>query len=281
MTRGCPGGDGGKGTKTDPARQERRLCHTSRAVSPLRRLRLVLLSALLVVPAGSVAAPAPPGLPVQIPEGTRTRLQDVTEHPTVSTRFEGEPFPGRLEVFEYLLDHPDFATHVTRTLKLARYRIWRTAEGGLAIDDGWGTVGTFEVVHTAPGLRVMHAEGEYQHRLLPNIRGQAVVMFDYAARPGADRKNAIQTAVTGYVKLDSRVLSLAGKLASAVANAKADREGRQLVKMFARTTRAIDEDPAGVYEQLRQKPDVPPRELDQFRRLLKLPVPAASPAAVR
>jgi hypothetical protein len=49
--------------------------------------------------------------------------------------------------------------------------------------------------------------------------------------------------------------------------------------MFARTTRAIEDDPAGVYEQLRQKPDVPLRELDQFRRLLRLPVPAERAAA--
>jgi hypothetical protein len=226
-----------------------------------------------------VAAPAPPGLPSQVPERTRTRLQDITEHPTLSTRVESEPFLGRLDVFEYLLDHPEFATHVTRTLKLARYRIWRTADGGLAIDDGWGTLGTFEVVHAAPGIRVMHARGEYQHRLLPNIAGQAVVWFDYGAKTGADSGH-IRTAITGFVKLDSRVLAMAGKLASAVATAKADREGKQLVKMFSRTTRAIDEDPAGVYEQLRQRPDVPARELEQFRRLLKLPVPVA-PAAAR
>jgi hypothetical protein len=247
-------------------------------VRQLRRVfPVVLVGALLVLPAGSVAAPAPPGLPSQVPEPTRIRLQDITEHPTVSTRVHSEPFPGRVDMFEFLLDNPEFATHVTRALKLARYRIWRTTEG-LAIDDGWGTVGTFEVVHAAPGIRVMHAQGEYQHRLLPNIRGQAVVVFNYAALVGADSRHAIQTAVTGFVKLDSRILSAAGKLASAVANAKADREGRQLVKMFARTTRAIEDDPAGVYEQLQRQPAVPLRELDQFRRLLKLPVPAGRAA---
>lgn len=243
---------------------------------------VVLVGTLLVLPAGSVAGPAPPGLPSQVPQPTRVRLQDITEHPTVSTRVHGEPFPGRIDVFEFLLDNPEFATHVTRALKLARYRIWRTTEG-LAIDDGWGTVGTFEVVHAAPGIRVMHAQGEYQHRLLPNIRGRAVVLFDYAANPaaksGAEGKHAIQTTITGFVKLDSRILSAAGRLASAVANAKADREGRQLVKMFARTTRAIEDDPAGVYEQLRHQPGVPLRELEQFRRLLRLPVPAGRAAA--
>ncbi len=234
---------------------------------------------MLALPVRGVADPAPPGLPSQVPEQTRTRLQDITEHPTVSTRVESEPFAGRVDVFEYLLDHPEFATHVTRTLKLARYRIWRTTDG-LAIDDGWGTVGTFEVVHAAPGIRVMHARGEYQHRFLPNIRGQAVVQVDYAARSGAASGPAIQAAVTGFVRLDSRLLSLASTLARVVANAKADREGRQLVKMFARTARAIDEDPARVYELLRQQPDMPPRELEEFRRLLRLPAPAG-PAAAR
>ncbi|HUF93803.1 MAG TPA: hypothetical protein VMR23_15615 [Candidatus Limnocylindria bacterium] len=249
-------------------------------MAPLRHLFLVVLAgALLVLPAPGAADPAPPGLPSHVPEQTRTRLQEITEHPTVSTRVESEPFAGRVDVFEYLLDHPEFATHVTRTLKLARYRIWQTADG-LVIDDGWGTVGTFEVVHAAPGIRVMHAQGEYQHWILPSIRGQAVVQVDYTASAGGGSGPAIQTGVTGFVKLDSRLLSLAGKLARAVANAKADREGRQLVKMFARTARAIDEDPAGVYALLRQKSDVPLRELEQFRRLLKLPAPAG-PAAAR
>ena len=33
---------------------------------------------------------------------------------------------------------------------------------------------------------------------------------------------------------------------------------------------AIDENPAGVYEQLRQRPDVPQRELEEFGRLLNV-----------
>ena len=244
-----------------------------------RLIAVLVVATLLTLPATTRAGRLTATLPAEVPASVRARLAPVVDHASLSTRVQGESFVARRDVFEYLLDHPEFATHVTRTLKLARYRIWKTAEG-LAIDDGWGTVGTFEVVHAAPGIRVMHARGEYQHRLLPNIRGQAVVLVDYAAKSFADSTNAIQTAVTGFVKLDSRVLSAAGKLASAVASAKADREGKQLVKMFARTTRAIEEDPAGVYEQLRQRPDVPPRELEQFRRLLKLPAPAA-PAADR
>src|SRR5438132_8761043 len=81
----------------------------------------------------------------------------------------------------------------------------------------------------------------------------------------------INAAVTGFVKLDNPLVEMIGKLLSAAAAAKAEKEAHQLVKVFARTTRAIDNDPAGVHELLRQRPDVPRRELEEFRQLLQLP----------
>ena len=60
------------------------------------------------------------------------------------------------------------------------------------------------------------------------------------------------------------------KLASGAAQRKADLEARRLMRTFARASQAIDENPAGVYEQLRQRPDVPQRELEEFGRLLNV-----------
>ncbi|PYM71031.1 MAG: hypothetical protein DME03_20195, partial [Candidatus Rokuibacteriota bacterium] len=62
-----------------------------------------------------------------------------------------------------------------------------------------------------------------------------------------------------------------GRIAGAVATAKAEKEARRLVKMCVNVSRAIDENPAGVLEQLRQRPDVPLSDLEEFRRLLRLP----------
>src|SRR5439155_1270721 len=146
---------------------------------------------------------------------------------------------GRREVFEYLLDHPEFAAHLTRTLRIARYRIWREPDG-LWLDDGWGTVGRFAVVYAGNGTRVMHARGGYTHWLLPTIRGQAVVVIEYGVQPAADGKSLISAAVTGFVKLENPLVEMASRLLSRTATAKAEREARQLVKVFARTTRAIE-----------------------------------------
>ena len=231
---------------------------------------VVVLASLSISLAG--AAPAPPSLPDGIPAAERARLMHLAEHASVSTQVDAEPFVSRPAVFEYLLDHPEFASHVTQALKLARYRIWHTP-AGLFLDDGWGATGQFHVVYAAPGTRVMHAVGQYKSKALPAIKGQAIVMLVYGFRPasaGGGDLNLVTSTVTGFVKLDSAVMAFASRLASSVAQNKADTEARRLMKVFARVSRAVQDDPAGVYERLRQRPETPQRELEEFRQLLDL-----------
>src|SRR3989441_8290061 len=226
--------------------------------------------AIVLLESSAFGAKLSPTFPAQIPPAERARLQEVAEGASVSARAAGEPFVARTDVFEFLLDHPEFATHVTRALRIARYRIWRGPEG-LWLDDGWGAVGRFSVASSADGMRVMHARGYYQPGFLPSIHGQAVVVIEYGAQPAADHRSLISTAVTGFVKLDSRFLAVAGRLAGAVATAKAEKEAQRLVKVFARASRAIDENPAQGHEQVRQRQDVPSGDLEEVRRLLHLP----------
>ena len=213
------------------------------------------------------AARAPLTLPAEIPSVQRVGLQEVVDRAVVSTRAEAEPYAARAEVFEYLLNHPEFATHVTRTLKLARFRIWQTAEG-LALDDGWGTKGDFALMYAGAGRRVFYARGRYEQRLLPDISGQAVVTIEYAFRPDGAGRTVVATAVSGHVALDSRLLTLVGRLLGPLAQRKADREARSLLKLFATVSRTIDERPDWVYEQLSRHAEVPRRDLEEFGRLL-------------
>lgn len=219
----------------------------------------------------STAATGRPGLslPAGIPPPEREQLQLIAETADVATRVDAEPFVARGDIFEFLLDHPEFATHVTRALRLARYRIWQTPSG-LYLDDGWGVIGQFAVVYSASGTRVIRAKGEYKKTLLPPIRGEAVATIEYDLVPTADGRSLVRPAVSGFLKLDSRAAAFALKVASAIAQRKADLEARRLMRVFARVSRAIDEQPAEVWTQLQHRPDVPQRELQEFGRLLNV-----------
>jgi len=230
-------------------------------------MRLAGIAVLLALV--TLASAAGATLPPDLPAPQRARLDAVAQAAAVSTHVEAEPFVGQPEVFEYLLNHPEFATRVTRVLRVARYRIWRQADG-LWLDDGWGAVGRFDIVYAQARTRVMHARGVYSKRLLPDIHGEAVVMIQYDVKPGPNGRSLIAATVTGHVKLDSGLLSGLTKLVTPVARAKAAREAHTLVKVFAKVARAADESPATLCQDLAQQPDVSPRDLVGFCRLLSV-----------
>jgi hypothetical protein len=224
----------------------------------------------------SVLGPAPPvadaAEPAAIPDPrvNLARLDEVTRNPSVAARAAGQPFVGRRDVFEFLLDHPDFATHVTRALRLARYRMWRT-DDGLFVDDGWGATGQVFVVQATSGQRVLYARGAFQSKLLPAIHGEAVVTIDYDVKPAGDGRDLLFAAISSQLKIEGVFGDLVATLARSMAIEKAEKESRRLVRVFARVLQAVDETPAALYASLRERPDVPQFELEQFRALLKLP----------
>jgi hypothetical protein len=197
------------------------------------------------------------------------RLQEITAEATLAARAETEPFVGRRAIFEFLLDNIEFTTHITRALRVARYRAWRTADG-LVIDDGWGAQMRVSLVQATSGARVLYARAQYQQRMLPDIYGDAVVMIEYDMKPTDDGRDLVSAAVTSYVKVDSSAIAALVKLAGAAATDKAALESRRLVRNFARVSRAIEENPAKVFDEVRRDPGVPQAALEAFRRLLGL-----------
>src|SRR5438105_1064761 len=156
---------------------------------------------MLVLAAGA-AASGSLALPQRIPPAERTKLRAVTDAAALSARVEAPAFPARRDIFEYLLDHLEFATHVTRALRVARYRIWHTADG-LHLDDGWGAKGRLELVHAGSGIRAMLMRGTFEQRILPDIRGEAVVIIEYTPKDDVRGRPEIATAISAYVKIDN------------------------------------------------------------------------------
>jgi hypothetical protein len=106
---------------------------------------------------------------------------------------------------------------------------------------------------------------------MPDIKGRAVVALAYKFQPAPQGRQHVATALTSFVQLDSGVIRAIGKLGGPLVQKKADREGRQLLRVFAKVSRAIEDNPADVYARVRAHPDVPKLELEEFRKLLRVP----------
>jgi hypothetical protein len=223
-----------------------------------------LVAAILLWPGAGPAGDPPLVLPSSVPPAERARIEKVLAQASVSARAELEPYPLRLDVFSYFLDHPDFATQVTRTLRLARYRVWRDA-AGLHLDDGWGVKGLITPLYGDGGLRVMDARGHYEQSFMPNLRGEAVIVLRYATGHDARGRPGLATSVQVFGMLDSKVLS---SLAGAIAQDKAALEARRVLKVFSRLTTHLDRRLDEVLAELQRNPEVSRPELDDLRHLL-------------
>lgn len=230
-------------------------------------LAAALCLTLLPLATSGAAGAAALSLPQGIPEAERGRLTSFAAEAAIATQVDGEPFVARRSVFEYLLDHPVFATQLIQALRFARLRIWQTPDG-LHIDEGWGTTGRLWIVYAGNGTRVIYTRGQHDKALLPTIRGELLLVIDYQYVPEAQGRDLVKTNVAGFLKLDSRFLSGVLRLGSGIAQKKADKEARGLLKLYAKLSRAVEEDAAGVYEKVRARPGVAPAELEEFRALL-------------
>ncbi len=242
---------------------------SSCATTSRRRQRA--LACALLLGAGVLASPAPgagdnaaPSLPPGLPAADKARIDKVLAKATVSTRVEIDPYSLRLDVVDYLFDHPDFATQVTRALKLARYRIWRTADG-LNLDDGWGVTGIMTPIYGEGGLRVIYARGRYEQSVLPDINGQAVILLRYAGAPGSNGRPVLTTSMEVFAQLDSTLLA---SLAGSIAKSKATSEARHVLNVFSRLSTHLNLRADEILAELARRPEVSKSELEGFRKVL-------------
>jgi len=235
-----------------------------------RRRRRALACALLLgagalaAPAGGAEEKAAPTLPPGVPTADKARIETVLAKATVSTRVEIDPYSLRLDVLDYLFDHPDFATQVTRALKLARYRIWRTADG-LNLDDGWGVTGIMTPIYGEGGLRVIYARGRYEQNVLPDINGQAVILLRYAGAPGSNGRPVLTTSMEVFAQLDSTMLA---SLAGSIAKSKATSEALHVLRVFSRLSTHLNLRADEILAELARRPEVSKPELEGFRKVL-------------
>ena len=224
---------------------------------------------LTVMTVAKVVAGPPLTLPPGLSPEEHARLREVADRATITGRVEGAAFRLRDGVFEYLLDRPELAAHVSRALGVGTYRVWRDADE-MWLDDGRGAVGRFSIVHAAPGRRIVHVRGSYKIRYLPAIHGEALAVLEYDGRPAPANTTVITPTVTGFVRLDNVVVDALSRLMSETARAKAERFAHRIVHDFAVAAEKIEANPGRAVEELRRRPGVAPRELDELTRLLGL-----------
>jgi len=209
----------------------------------------------------------------QLATDDRQAVEAVVRAPTLSREIKGLTFRSRKEVYEYLLDHPDFAAAVARALNLSRYEIVKDGKLAGASDkaywgtDGRGATGHFRVVYADKTKRVFFLQGTYEKKWLPTIPARAVVILVFEHK--ADREGTyVEQDLYGYLKIDQAFVALLTELLQPVMRGATDGKMKRTLGLGARISEMAYWDPAGMLKKLETSPELPPREFARFRQIL-------------
>ncbi len=235
----------------------------------MTRLRGLIPGALALL-AGTSALGAADGRPIDwnrlSPDGQRL-AQPIVTKPQVSRDVSHITYPSRREIWEYLLDYPDFAADVARVLREGKYRI-RNVGDHYDVDDGRGVSGIMRPLYVDAGRRIFYLEGQYDTRWFPTLKGRAVVVLDSDHTEPAGGTPQADVRVVGYLRIDNFLVSAFVAIARDFSERTFDSKVRKFFGHVERVSRRACDDPQGLGELLAAQPDLSRERVAEFRRIL-------------
>ena len=242
------------------------------------RFAVALAASLLMMPACPVRSEeiSPSVIPWdRLAAETSGLVRDVVARPLVARQINGIAYKSRPEIFQYLLDHPDFAADMARAIKVGKYRV-TPVTGGYEADDGRGVRGLLKPVYADAQRRVYYLAGRYDPPIFPTMTGRAVLVLDtlHVASPGGG--TLAEATVTGFLQVDGVLGRIVAGILRDFTQAAVDRKVRRFFRHVEKVSVRAHDDPAGLAQEIRGRPDLPPGQVAEFSRLLLVPVRGAA-----
>jgi hypothetical protein len=159
-------------------------------------------------------APVPSEVPLEeVPPRLRTQVRHVIERPTLSGVGPSEEFPGKLTVYQWLLDHPDRTARAWRQLGAPCLDITQRCGGRFGWADTHGSDVVWETIYRSPSKHIWYAEGTVRPGpLFPSMPVRAVMVMHHEERADSLGRTMIQHHTDLFVQTDSKAASLAVRL---------------------------------------------------------------------
>lgn len=225
-------------------------------------------------PAGEIAL-VPGGRLIpweQLDEESFALARDVVSQALVFRQVDGIAFRSRKEVYDYLIQHMDFAADVARMLRVGKYRMRRTS-AGFEADDGHGAHGFLKPLYDDGDRRVFYLQGRYDPPVLPSIAGRLVLVLETSYTQAPDGENYAEMRVAGYLRLDSVLAEVIATVAQSFSEEMVQKKVKRFFRDVARVSRRAYDDPEGLLEELGRHPEFQAERVAEFRRVLLAHLP--------
>lgn len=193
----------------------------------------------------------------------RALVRGVTDHYTLRREYPPQEFKGRVEVFEYLLDHMDACSALAERIGLIAYRATRCADGRLYADDRQGATGYLLNVCATAGTRTFYVEGT--QRGLFTVHGRGVAVVDYQQKT----PDTIEHTRAAFVRVDNVVLAALAQLFSVFLRGTVDSHFTHVIRNPVKLSERARVEPGKLLGEIAQMSAADQELLTPFTALLR------------
>jgi hypothetical protein len=173
----------------------------------------------------------------QVTPPLRERVRLVLEQPTLYAQGPAEIFLGRLELYEWLLDHPDRAARAWQRLGARCMDITDRGDGTFGWNDGQGSDIRWQTAQRGSRQRVWYAEGSLKPApFLAAVPIHAVVVLRYGEAPDGGKRPLLRHQADIFFQTDSKTAALVARMLGPSAPRLAEQCLTQLQTFFAALT---------------------------------------------
>ncbi len=202
------------------------------------------------------------GLPID-----DTETQEVVEHSSLVRHLQPVRVLGTEGTTSWLLDRPPLAATLARHLHppLERYHVTDAGKGVYNVDDGGALRGHLRPIARGPARGVYFCDGQFRSLAhILNLSGRMVFTLEYRELV-EEGKPHVEVDPQLFVRLDNIVVHGILKVIGPLLDGIIDRRVANLTDAAKIVSRRLQEDPQGVYHEMKTWPEVSAQELEEFR----------------
>lgn len=216
---------------------------------------------VLLVAAGPAAAQLRPNAPAAgvlelVAPAHKDAVSKVVTRTTLTAKYAEPGFATGLELYEWMLDHPDRVSLAWPRLGIACAEITDRGNGKFGWTDEHGSDVTWQAVGKAPGVVVWYATGKVKPAaVVPMVPVKAVAVLKYPNKP-TDQPGAVTLSadLSVYVLTDSRAANALLRVLGPGAAKAGEQAAEQLLFFFSGVAAHLHKHPEKTKDILGPKP---------------------------
>ncbi len=204
----------------------------------------------------------------KLSRGARAKVSNVISATTLYRRLPRQRIDCDPGLFQFLIEHPDLVVNIWEVLGISEVSLTRVDAHRFETDDGAGTLGSIEFLHSSPTLHLMYSEGSYEGPLFARpVKGKVLLLMRTSEASRADGRKFVRSRLDAFLQIENLGAGMLAKTFQPLVGAATDHNFQETAKFLAALNRAVETNRAGMRQLAAKLDRVEETDREEFAEL--------------